>query len=234
MKKITFVSTCLVFILLFTLVCSFCVKPSFSQEIKITIQLPSPRYKGDTSLEETIFKRKSVRAYKDEALKLIDISQLLWAAAGRTIDAVSGPTRSYPSAGGIYPLEIYLVAGKVEGLLSGIYLYNWKEHSLTFTKEGDFRKELCSAALNQRMVQEAPVSIVFTATSEKTLRRYGQRGRRYVFMDAGGAGQNLHLQAEAMGLGTVIIGAFSDEEVEEILGSRDQTPLYIMPVGKPR
>lgn len=198
------------------------------------IKLPSPRYKGNLSVEEAIFKRRSIRSYKNQALSLEEVSQLLWSAGGVTIDGITGATKAYPSAGGIYPLEIYLVAAEVKGLNKGIYRYNWQKHTITLIKEGDFRRQLTQAALGQGMVQDAPISIVFTAVYSRTTIRYGRRGEiRYVPMDVGGAGQNVHLQAEALGLGTVIIGAFYDEAVKEILGTKEETPLYIMPVGKP-
>jgi len=198
------------------------------------ISLPSPKHKGNISVEEAIFKRRSIRHYKDGPLTLEEVSQLLWAAGGKTIDGITGATRAYPSAGGIYPLEIYLVAGDVEGLADGIYHYKWREHTIKLVKEGDLRRELMRAALGQRMVANAPVSLVFTAVYSRTTRRYGKRGEiRYVPMDMGGAGQNVHLQAEALGLGTVIIGSFRDGAVKEILGVENEEPLYIMPVGRP-
>lgn len=201
---------------------------------KESIRLPSPRHKGDISVEEAIFKRRSIRAYKEEPLTLKEVSQLLWAAGGKTIDGITGATRAYPSAGGIYPLEIYLVTGNVEGLTKGIYRYRWKDHTITLIKEGDFRKQLMSAALGQGMVAQAPISLVFTAVYRRTTGRYGSRGEvRYVPMDVGSAGQNVHLQAETLDLGTVIIGAFQDGAVKEILGVKDEQPLYIMPVGIP-
>ena len=200
----------------------------------MTIKLPSPRHRGELSVEEAIFRRRSIRRYKDEPLTLEEVSQLLWAAGGKTIDGITGATRAYPSAGGIYPLEIYLVAGNVEGLADGIYHYEWRGHTIRLVKEGDLRQELTRAALGQRMVANAPISIVWTAIYPRTTRRYGKRGEiRYVPMDVGGAGQNVHLQAEALGLGTVIIGAFRDGAVKEILGVEKEVPLYIMPVGRP-
>ena len=199
-----------------------------------SVRLPLPRHRGEVSLEEAIFKRRSIRSYRDEPLTLEEVSQLLWSAGGKTIDGITGATRAYPSAGGIYPLEIYLVAGSVKGLTKGIYRYRWQDHTIILVKEGDFRKQLMWAALGQRMIANAPVSLVFTAVYSRTTRRYGKRGKtRYVPMDMGGAGQNVHLQAEALGLGTVIIGAFRDGAVKEILGVEKEEPLYIMPVGKP-
>ena len=197
------------------------------------IKLPPPRYKGKLSVEEAIYRRRSIRRYKDVPLTLQEVSQLLWAGAGATIDGVTGATRAYPSAGATYPLELYLVAGKVEGLEAGLYHYDWRNHKLILLKRGDLRRELTGAALGQRMVRDAPISLVFTAVYTRTTRRYGERGKtRYVHMDMGHAGQNIHLQAEALDLGTVVIGAFRDEAVKSILGLKNQEPLYIMPVGR--
>lgn len=201
---------------------------------KEIIKLPPPRHRGEISVEEAIFERRSVRRYKDEPLTLKEVSQLLWSAGGKTVDGISGPTRSYPSAGGIYPLEIYIVAGNVIDLDDGIYRYRWRDHSISLVRVGDLRHELTRAALGQRMVADAPVSIVFTAIFQRTVARYGKRGEvRYVPMDMGGAGQTVSLQAEALGLGTVIIGAFRDGEVKEVLKVEEETPLYIIPVGRP-
>ena len=197
------------------------------------IQLPPPREKGEISVEEAIFRRRSTRRYKDAPLTMEEVSQLLWAAGGKTIDGITGATRAYPSAGGTHPLEIYLVAGDVEGLAAGVYRYDWRGHTLSLVKEGDVRKALTRAAFGQGMVARAPASIVLTAIYPRTTKRYGGRGEsRYVPMDAGGAGQNVHLQAESLGLGTVILGAFKDDAVRTVLGVEDETPLYIMPVGR--
>lgn len=202
---------------------------------KTKIRLPQSRYKGDISVEEAIFKRRSIRSYKDSPLSLEEVSQLLWSAGGKTIDGITGATRAYPSAGGIYPLEIYLVVGNVSGVSPGIYHYSWHDHSLNLKREGDFRRELTGVCWGQRMVLEAPASLVFTAIYSRTTQRYGKRGQtRYVPMDVGGAGQNVHLQAESLDLGTVIIGAFSDTAVKEILELKAEEPLYIMPVGRLR
>lgn len=196
------------------------------------IKLPKPAYSSKFSVEEAIYQRRSVRSYKKEPLTLKQVSQLLWAAGGLTIDGVSGATRAYPSAGARYPLEIYLVAGNVEGLTPGLYRYEAIQHKIILVKEGDLRKELANAALGQSMVVNAPASIIFLADFSRTTGRYGERGRRYVYMDVGHAGQNVHLQAESLGLGTVVIGAFREDEVKKVLEITDLDPLYIMPVGK--
>jgi len=198
------------------------------------VSLPPPARRGDLSVEEAIYRRRSIRSFLDEPLSLQEASQLLWAAGGKTIDGLTGPTRSYPSAGGAHPLEIYLVAGRVEGLLPGIYRYSWREHSLVRLKRGDRRADLRQAAFGQSMVGQAPASLVFTAVPERTTRRYGERALRYIPMDVGGAGQNVHLQAEALGLGTVIVGAFNDEALKSVLSlGAAEAPYYVMPLGRP-
>jgi len=196
------------------------------------IFLPMPRLSGDMSVEEAIARRRSVREYINSPLKIEEVSQLLWSAQG--ITDVRRGFRAAPSAGATYPLEVYLVVreGGVEGLEPGIYKYDPHRHSLMLVKPRDFSKELYSAALNQDWVLEAPINLVVTAVYERTTRRYGERGIRYVHMEVGHVGQNVYLQATALNLGTVVIGAFYDEEVKRIIGTPDEAPLYIMPVGR--
>jgi SagB-type dehydrogenase family enzyme len=196
------------------------------------IRLPAPRHRGEMSVEQAIFRRQSIRRFTDEPLTLSEVSQLLWSAGGQTIDGVTGATRAFPSAGGLYPFDIYLVAGNVTGLADGVYRFGWRDHSLRLMREGDFREDLMVASLRQRFVHEAPASIVWVGDFARIERFYGPRGAdRYISMDVGGAGQNVHLQAEALDLGTVIVGAFHDAAVRGILGT-ELTPLYIMPVGR--
>jgi SagB-type dehydrogenase family enzyme len=190
------------------------------------IDLPKPKIEGLTSLEETLNNRRSVRNYKGGPLGLEQISQLLWAASGKNLHR-----RTAPSAGATYPLEIYLIVGEVEGLEPGIYHYSFSGHSLEVVKEQDVRNRLSAAALEQGMITRAPTSIVIAADYGRTTRRYGQRGIRYVHMEVGHVGQNISLQANALSLGTVMIGAFDDHQVREILGIAEE-PLYIIPVGK--
>lgn len=212
-----------------------CAEETKPLEIGDAVKLPTPYREGNISIEQAIQERRSVRVFTDVPLRPRHVSQLLWAAGGETIDGVTGPTRAYPSAGGIYPLEIYLVIGNMMVLESGIYRYDWERHSLVFLKKGDFRASLTEAALGQRMIQDAPVTIVVTAVYQKTGGRYGKRGMtRYVHMDAGHMGQNVHLMAHSMGLGTVMLGAFTDSEVAKVLGIRKEIPIYIMPVGYPK
>jgi SagB-type dehydrogenase family enzyme len=194
------------------------------------IGLPQPRYRGDVFLEEALLQRRSVREYTGEPLTLEEISQLLWAAQG-----ITDPRgfRTAPSAGGLYPLEVYLVAGEVAGLEAGVYKYRPQEHSLIWVVVGDRRENLCTAALGQVWVREAAADIVILAVYERTTVKYGDRGIRYVHLEAGHAAQNVCLQATALGLGTVTVGAFYDDEVQAVLGApKNEKPLYVMPVGR--
>jgi len=204
--------------------------PAPSQEQAEVIKLPEPRHDSDVSIEQSLLERRSVRDYSGQPLTLQEISQLLWAAQGLTDP---GGFRTAPSAGGLYPLELYIVAGDVEGLAAGVYRYQPEGHQLVKTLDGDKRAELAEAALGQEWVEEGAVSIVFTAVYERTTGKYGDRGVRYVHMEAGHAAQNLCLQATALELGAVTIGAFYDDQISRLLNlPADERPLYVIPVGR--
>ena len=195
------------------------------------IKLPAPKVKGEMSVEEAIFKRRSVRDYKSDAITLEQLSQLLWAGQGIT---AADFFRAAPSAGASYPLELFVIAGNVKGLDAGIYHYNVKEHSLSLHMKGDIREKIgTTAAFNQKCISQAPVCISICAVYERTMKTYGKRGERYVHIDTGHAAENIALQAVALGLATVMVGAFEDKKVSEILELGDELkPLYIIPVGK--
>ncbi len=195
-----------------------------------TIKLPGPVYDGKTSLEKALKERRSIRQYKNLPITLSDISQLLWAAQGIS---GSGGRRTAPSAGALYPLEVYVVAGNVSDLPAGIYLYKPRDHGLLKIADGDKRIELSKAALSQSSIKQAAAVLVLSAVYERVTIKYGERGIRYVHMEAGHAAQNVFLEATALDLGTVVIGAFRDEQVSSILHLPDrEQPLYIMPVGR--
>jgi SagB-type dehydrogenase family enzyme len=194
------------------------------------IPLPEPRKDSDVSIEQSLMERRSIRSYSGESLTLAEVAQILWAAQGITD---TGGHRTAPSAGALYPLEMYLVTGNVKGLTAGIYRYQPEKHQLNMLFNGDCRDELSVAALSQSSVAKGAMSIVFSAIYGRTTVKYGERGIRYVHIELGHAAQNLCLQAVAMGLGVVTVGAFDDERVAEILGMPDdETPLYIIPVGR--
>ncbi|MEM4574409.1 MAG: SagB/ThcOx family dehydrogenase [Candidatus Caldarchaeum sp.] len=210
-------------------------QPTMRTDLK-TVVLPKPRLSGPMSVEEAIQRRRSRREYRNEPLKLAEVSQLLWAAQGVTAPHLWMGLRSAPSAGGLYPLETYVVVkrGGVEGLEPGTYHYNPHRHILTQVAEGDFSKDLMSACVDQGWVGAAACNIVFTAVVERTRVRYGDRALQYVFQESGHAAQNVYLQAEALGLGCVVIGAFYEDEVRRILNAEsDELPVYVMPVGRP-
>ena len=199
-----------------------------------TIKLPTPNQKGGMTLSEATARRRSIREFSPEPVSLSELSQLLWSAQGVT--ETSWQLRAVPSAGAIYPLELFIVCGQggIEGMDAGIYHYEIDSHSLKLRHKGDFRADLAGVALGEAGVNQAPVSLVICAEYELTLDRYGDRGQRYVHIEVGHTGQNIYLQATALGLGTVAIGAFSDERVREVLRlERQYKPLYIMPVGRP-
>jgi len=203
----------------------------FQDEQKKEIILPKPSFGGATSLEEAIQKRRSVRDYKDEALNLNEISQILWASQGIT----QGTHRTVPSAGALYPIEIFLAIRNVQGLQKGAYHYIPKDHKLILIKEGDFSEDLSDAALGQEWVKNSSLNLIISAVFERTTQKYGKRGIRYVWMEAVHSAQNVYLEVSALNLGTVSVGAFEEEKVKEILSlPTNVEPLYIMPIGKPK
>jgi SagB-type dehydrogenase family enzyme len=198
-----------------------------------SIKLPEVIRKGEISVEEALTKRRSVRTYKDILLSLEQVSQLLWAAQGVTEPSLN--FRTAPSAGALYPSAVYLLSGNITGLPVGLYRYIPEQHALILVSKGDKRQDLFQASLRQSSLRNAPGVLIFTAIMERTTRRYGERGIRYVYMEAGHASQNVYLQAAALGLGTVAIGAFDDRAVKAILDLPEQEqPLYLMPLFYPQ
>lgn len=206
--------------------------PKREEELKMAnpdvVPLPGPGKTGPLSVEEAISRRRSVREFGDAAVLLSEVSQLLWAAQG--ITGEDGFKRAAPSAGAKYPMEIFVVAGRVDDLAPGVYRYIPKTHSLEVIRRGDLRSELCDEALSQEWVEEAALDIVIVGVYSRTMEKYGERGIRYVHMEVGAVAENIYLQAETLGLGTTFVGAFSDEGVKKVLRI-DAAPLGIMPVG---
>jgi SagB-type dehydrogenase family enzyme len=198
------------------------------------ISLPKPEFKG-MLLEETISRRRSVRNFSRKPVTLAELSQLLFAAQGITGKIYDTPLRTAPSAGALYPFEIYLVVNRGEGLEPGIYHYLIRDHALEQIKSGDFRKEINSAGLQQDMLGEAAVTFVLTAIFDRTRSKYGERGYRYVYIEAGHIGQNISLQVVSLGLGSVTVGAFLDDRVNELIGvdGVKETAIYLQAVGRP-
>jgi SagB-type dehydrogenase family enzyme len=190
------------------------------------IALPEPRLRGEMSLEEALAQRRSVRSFTEEELTLEEISQLLWAAQGLTADWGG---RTAPSAGALYPLEVYVATPR------GLYHYEPQGHKVIIESQDDLHPRLWEAGLKQGAIRDAPAVFVITAVYERTARKYGGRAERYVKLEAGHACQNIILQAVALDLGAVPIGAFYDDQVQAVLSlPSDHQPLYLIPVGHPQ
>lgn len=200
-----------------------------SPSVSPIVVLPPARHTGGAPLAAAIAARRSVREFAPGALSLADVGQLAWAAAGVT--ARDG-RRAAPSGGGLYPLELHLAAGAVEGLAPGLWRYRPTVHALEPGPAGDAREALAAAALGQDCVRAAPACFALTVLWSRSAERYGDRGRRYALLEAGHAAQNLLLQATALGLGAAPIGAFEDAATRAALGlPPGEDPIYLLPVG---
>lgn len=217
---------------------------ALAQTTENVIRLPAPRSDGPMSVERALQARRSVRSFTRESVSLQVISQLAWAAQGITRRAEApagwqwgtwqGGRRTAPSAGALYPLELYAVCGAVNDLSPGIYKYKPQTHQLALVRAGDHRLKLSAAAMGQQWMGAAPCIFVVGAVFARTEVKYGQRAARYVHIEAGHAVENICLQAVALELGSTMVGAFRDSEVKEVLGmAKDEEPLAIVPVGKP-
>jgi SagB-type dehydrogenase family enzyme len=209
------------------------------------IQLPAPQHTSATSVEQALTERHSVRQFAEESVTLEEMGQLLWAAQGVTRPQAERPShwppewqwmggrRTAPSAGALYPLEVYLVAGNVDGIDPGLYRYVPLEHSLEPVGAGDMRETLTGASLRQAAIAGAPAVLVIAAVYQRVAVKYKERGTRYARIEVGAVAQSVYLQAETLDLGTVLIGAFTDADIKEVLGlPADHEPLAIMPVGR--
>jgi SagB-type dehydrogenase family enzyme len=197
-----------------------------------SITLPEPRLQSRYSVEEALQNRRSVRQFSSVPVSLRDLGQLLWAAQGITSER---GFRTAPSAGALYPLEIHVLAGNVDGLSTGTYRYQPEHHALEGLRNDDQRRALAAAAAQQTWVSEAAVVLVFSSVSRRTESKYGRRSERYILIEVGHAAQNVFLQAQSLALATAVIGAFRDNEVAELLElPRGERPIYLMPLGHPR
>ena len=197
------------------------------------MKLPRPKTDGRLSLERSIRERRTVRRFGSRPLTPEQLGQLLWAAQGVT--GSLGMKRAAPSAGALYPLDVYVVAGGVKGLDAGVHLYRPQGHELGAGAAGDLRQALARACLSQTWVAEAPMILVITAEYGRITGKYGRRGVQYAVIESGHVGQNIFLQAVALGLAAGIVGAFRDEDLAGVLGlPGNRVPLLVMPVGYKR
>ncbi len=215
----------------------FRIKPKMPPQYKNytdtkTIKLPKPEYQG-IPLEEAIEKRRSVRNYSRKPITMFQLSQLLFSAQGTTGKIYGTPLRTAPSAGALYPFEIYVIANNVESLDQGIYHYGVLNHTLELVQYGDFRKEITSAGLKQEMLGDSDAVFVLSAIFDRTRHKYGERGFRYVYIEAGHISQNIYLQAVSLGLGSVSVGAFLDDKANQLIGvdGQKEAVIYLHAVG---
>lgn len=199
------------------------------------MQLPQPRLEGTVSVEKAVKRRRTIRSYANLPLEIDTLAQLLWAAGGITEDR--GFKRAAPSAGALYPMDIYAVAGSngIASLQAGVYHYQPTGHSLVSIASGDRQIQLARASLGQMWMAGAPISLVLTAEYSRITGKYGDRGVRYAWIEAGHMGQNIFLQAEALGLKAGIVGAFHDQQLARDLALPPaRVPLLVMPIGYPK
>jgi SagB-type dehydrogenase family enzyme len=191
------------------------------------IKLPAPSEDGGPPLWSVLSARRSIRHYGEDPMPLEVLSQLLWSTHGVT--GVLGPheLRNAPSAGACYPIEAYVAVNSVFNLEPGLYRYLTGDHALLLLRKGDVGSEIAGAALGQRMCAESSVTFVWTAVLPRTIGRYGERGHRYVFLDAGHVGQNMYLAATAVGYGCCSIGAFDDEALNQVIGADGSVEMVV-------
>jgi SagB-type dehydrogenase family enzyme len=202
---------------------------STTTQPEASISLPQPDKTAGLPLHQALDSRRSHRDFVTRPLKLAEVSQLLWSAQGTT---GSRGRRTAPSAGALYPLEIYLQVAAVEGIAPGTYHFDPKTHRLAMTQRGGQGEQLAQAALHQDYLEDAPLVIVIAAVFARTEKKYGKRATRYVHIEAGNVAQNIYLQATSLSLGTVYVGAFNDAAVKEVLAlSENVAPLGLLPVG---
>lgn len=216
----------------FTILIIFLILSKMEAKKKV-IKLPKPNYNGKVSVEKAIYNRQSIRSYSKQSLTLKEVSQLLWSANGINVDGITGASRSFPSAGGLYPLDVYFISFNIHKLDKACYKYIPEKNELRSHIRGNLRDQISKAAYSQSMFQTAAGVIVYVYDFNKIRKTYGERGARlYGPMDVGHSAENVYLQAESLGIGTVAVGAFDHKAVEKILNIKDKEVVYMLPVGK--
>ncbi len=199
------------------------------------VKLPTPEIEG-LSVEEAIRRRRSERYFADKAISLEQLAQVLLSADGITYSSNGWDFRSAPSGGALYPVEIYVIARNVDTLTDGLYHFQVSDNSLELISEGDFSRQVYKAANEQEAMGSSPVTLILTARFDRSTVKYGDRGYRYVYIEAGAICQNIYLEATSLGLGTVAVGAFDDDALNRLVGvdGANEAALLIMPLGIPR
>ncbi|MFW6108181.1 MAG: SagB/ThcOx family dehydrogenase [bacterium] len=209
--------------------------PGPAEPAEGTVELPQPQTEGGEGLWSAIAQRRSCRKFLDSPLTGDQLAQLLWATQGVTARRRGFAFRAAPSAGACYPIDTYLIVHRVERLDPGLYFYNVNDAVLEARRHGDLGPAIAAACLGQGMCERAAVVFAWVGVPARAKRRYHERAYRYLYMDAGHIGQNLHLAATALGLGCCAIGAFFDMEVNAVLGvdGDDEFAAYLSVIGVP-
>lgn len=210
-----------------TFITGFDEKLSEKKPLNETVKLPEPQTKGGPPIWDCLRKRRSVRDYKAQTVSLKELSQILWGSYGVTAKEWGYYLKTAPSAGALYPIEIYVASFNVEGLKKGIYHFNPKDMTLIGVFEGDFSGEITSACLGQDFILDSAFTLVLTAIPSRTMGRYRERGVRYILMDLGCIIQNIYLSLTAMNMGGCIIGAFSDSAMNKIMNLNPEKELVL-------
>lgn len=203
------------------------------------VDLPRRDFALKAPLDDILQRRRSVREFVLGPLGLTAVGQLLHASYGlrgyRHVDEQWAYDRYSPSAGGLYPLELYVATQAVEGLPDGVYHYDARAHQLELMYTALVHSQVADITIGQQMIRDANLVIVISAIFERTMWKYGQRGYRYVWLEAGHLGQNLHLVSVALGLGAVAIGGFFDDEMNRLLElPGEEDAIYLVCVGQPQ
>jgi len=214
-------------------------KPELYKEylnVKSRVHLPKPEFSPDIQFWDIINKRHSTRAFSNEPISMMDLSLLLFGMSGLTRAFPKFAFRTIPSAGALYPIEIYPVVNNVSEIEEGVYHYDIKNHGLELLKGGDFRKSFSNASYGQRVVAKSAVIFILTVMIERTRNKYGERSYRFIYLDSGHIGQNFYLVTEALGLKACVIGAYYDDEINELLDldENEEFSIYMGVVGKRR
>jgi SagB-type dehydrogenase family enzyme len=212
-------------------------KPKFYKQYneRKKVEIPFPEHIETLTFDETIRNRRSMRRFSDKALSLEQLGYLLWSTTGIQRVESGHDFRNTPSAGALYPIETYCFARNVNGLNMGLYHYNIKSHLLEELNIGDFSISLTRACLGQQMLASAQIVFIWSAIFERSKWKYKQRAYRYVYLDCGHIAQNLALCASSLGLGSCQVGAFYDDEINNILGldGKEESAIYLSVVGNP-
>ncbi len=198
------------------------------------VPLPEPRLDGGLPTAKAIATRRSTRDYAPAAMSTDELSRLLFLTSGVSADKYGNARRTAPSSGALYPIEVYAVVHRVEGIDPGVYHYAYREHALEEVRAGDFRAQVVEQAIAQEFLGECGVVLFLTMIMQRMRPKYQDRSYRYGLLEAGHLGENAYLAATSMGLGACGVGAFMDDAINEMLGvdGIEEAAVYMLAAGR--